>query len=60
MMTFYLGDEVKVYKKKFKELKRHFMKDVEKGSNAEIFRHIIDILHKELIKREKDKEETKS
>ena len=54
MMTFYLGDESTLYKKKFKEIKDHYKPDVKTGSNSEIFRHIVDVLYTEItrVKRE--------
>lgn len=48
MMTFYLGIEVALYKKKFQTLKEHFRKDAPGSSNAAIFRHIVDILYTEI------------
>jgi len=51
MMTFYLGTEIKEYQKKFKALKKKFMAAAGDSSNSAIFRHIIDILYKEAIRR---------
>ena len=55
-MTFYLGDESTLYKKKFKEIKDHYKPDVKTGSNSEIFRHIVDVLYTAIIKNKNKKE----
>ena len=51
MMTFYLGKEIKEYIEKFKELKIEFMNKAGDSSNSAIFRFIVDILYKDLMKR---------
>lgn len=55
MMTFYLGKEYHKYEKKFKDLKIEFMNRAGGSSNAAIFRYIIDVLHKDLKRREEAK-----
>ena len=52
-LTFYLGDEVKEYKRKFKELVKYFMNKIGDSSNSAIFRHIVDVLYKQAVKHNK-------
>ena len=53
-MNLYLGNENKKYRKKFNALKEEFMNKAGTSSNAGIFRYIIDVLYKELNRRDKD------
>ena len=63
MMTFYIGEEIKGYRKMWKSLSYHFSKEMElKGldtrSNAAVFRYMIRKLYTELNDSKKKGVET--
>lgn len=48
-ITFYLGPEYTTITKKFKKIKQHY----KSNSNSDCFRHIVNILYKEIMRLEK-------
>ena len=52
-MTFYIGKDYRNYEKKFEAIKKFIRNKLERNSNAEAFRWIIDEMFKS-VKRNKD------
>lgn len=62
MMTFYIGEEIKRYRKMWKSLAYHFSKEMElKGldphSQAAVFRYMVDKIYHELNDSKKNVKE---
>jgi hypothetical protein len=51
-MVFYLGKEIKLYEQKFNELKIKYMNKAGDSSNSAIFRYIVDVLYKDIKRKE--------
>lgn len=54
-MTFYIGKDYRKYEKKFAAIKNFIKNKLERNSNAEAFRWIIDEMHKEVERNKKPK-----
>jgi len=50
-ITFYLGPDYKVIRKKFETIKRHYAKQLGRNySNSDCFRYIVNLLYKEIMR----------